>query len=157
MGDKTTLLTAIRDTLVAGATAAGRRVYVVAQDAQGNQLLPKEAACPFLTVADAGGTLDWRPGTVASATYRVRVRAHVQDLRDVETPVLGHAGSSTVGAAALQATIRGLLAHNLLAARVSGVEAALVEAEPAVDVLDDGSWWAVIGDVLLRYEMTLAG
>ncbi|MBI4242253.1 MAG: hypothetical protein HY613_11095 [Candidatus Rokubacteria bacterium] len=156
MSAKASLLAAVRDELKAQISAAGSRVYVVVQDAQGNQLLPVEAAFPFLTVADLGLGLGWQPGNVAEGVYRIRVRAHVQDLRDVETPVLGHAASGSKGAAQLQGEITAALQGNLLAARIAGVELAQVGGEPPVDYIEDESWFAVIGDVLVRYEMTEA-
>ncbi len=156
MSAKAALLTAIRDELRSAITGVENRVYVVVQDAQGNQLLPKEAACPFLTVADAGMVGSGRPGQVQRNTYRVRVRAHVQDLTDCETPVLGNAATGATGAAEFQGLIAAALDNALLASRITGLEAAVEEAEPMVDVIADESWWAMIGDVLMRYEMTEA-
>ena len=158
MSVKAALLAAIRDELKARIDAIKGRAFVVVQDAQGNQLLPKEGACPFATVADMGLVIEWSPGETALATYRVRVRVHVQDLRTAETPVLGHAASGSVGAAQLQGEITAVLEGNLLASRLSAIssplELAQVESEPPVDVIADESWLAVIGDVIVRYERT---
>ncbi len=155
MSQKAALLAAVRDELKALIAAVANRAYVVVQDAQGNQLLPVEAQAPFLTVADGGLNLDWMPGQTANAVYIVRARAHVQDLRDVETPVLGHAASGAKGAAELQGLVTAALKNNKMGARIAGVELALPIGEPPVDyVADESGWFAVIGDVLMRYEMT---
>jgi hypothetical protein len=154
MSQKVALLKAVRDELKAVITAVENRVWVVVQDAQGNQLLPVEAEAPFLTVADAGMDPTWMPGQTAEEVYRVSVRAYVQDLRDVETPVLGHVASGAVGAAQLQDLIADALQGKLLGARIAGIELAQVERVPPVDTVADESWFAVIGDVIMRYEMT---
>lgn len=146
---KADLLEAVRDQLVERISEIAGRAYVVVQDAQGNQLLPMEAACPFASVSDMGLDLEWIPGTTARATYRIRVRVHVQDLSSVEAPVIGEAG-----AAALQDAIVDALQGDLLTGRITGVELAQVESCPMVDFVADADWLAVIGDVLMRYEMT---
>jgi hypothetical protein len=156
MSQKVALLKAVRDELKAVITAVANRVYVVVQDAQGNQLLPIEAEAPFLTVADGGLEIEWMPGQTGLATYRVNVRAYIQDLRDVETPVLGHAASGAKGAAELQDLVGDALQGKLLAARIAGVELAQVERVPQIDTVSDESWFAVIGDIVMRYEMSEA-
>jgi hypothetical protein len=130
------------------------RVWVVVQDAQGNQLLPMEAEAPFLTVSDGGLTITWTPGATGLAVYAVNVRAYVQDLRDVETPVIGHAAGNAQGVADLQGLITAALNNNLLASRITGIENATALRETQVDVVADESWWAVIGDVAVEYHMT---
>lgn len=154
MSKKADLLKAVRDELKAKISAVANRVYIVVQDAEGNQLLPMETECPMITVADMGLAIDWLPGQVGNAAYRVRARAHIQDLRDIQTPVIGHTATGSKGTAQLQGEITAALQGNLMAARIAGVELAQVEAEPPVDYIADESWFAVIGDVLLRYEMT---
>lgn len=149
---KAAFLAAVRDELKAQITEVAGRVFVVVQDAQGNQLLPKEAACPFLTVADGGREMVGETQLPGMATQRVTVRAYVQNARDCEAPILGHAASGELGAAALQDAIAAALQGNLLASRISGVVLAEVERLPAVDYLADESWFAVIGDVSVRYE-----
>ena len=154
MSQKAALLKAVRDELKARVPEVANRVFVVVQDAQGNVLLPQEAQAPFLTVADGGLELDWVPGQTALATYLVTVRAYVQDLRDNETPVIGHPTTSTRGAAELQGLITAALEGNRMPERITGLQLARTEREPAVDIIGDENWWAVTGDVQLRYAMT---
>jgi hypothetical protein len=156
MSVKVALLKAVRDQLKASVTGVQSRVYVVVQDAEGNQMLPTEAVCPFLAVSDDGMESEYAPGRTERQDYRVRVRAYVQDLRDAETPVLGHTASSSLGAAELQDLIADALQNNLLATRIAGVELAQVESQPAVDTVADEAWFAVIGDVRMLYHMTEA-
>lgn len=156
MSQKVALLTAVRDELRAQVPGVAQRVYVVVADAEGNDLLPREAACPFLTVADLGMAPEDAPGQTQIQTYRVRVRAYVQDLRSCESPVLGHAPSSSVGAAGYQDLVAEALGGNLLADRIAGVESAALESLPATGWVADEAWLAVIGDVGLRYHMTEA-
>ena len=154
MSQKAALLKAVRDELRLKVPEVANRVFVVVQDAQGNQLLPMEAEAPFLTVSDGGLLITWTPGATGLAVYGVNVRAHVQDLRDVETPVIGHAAGNAQGVADLQGLITAALNNNLLADRMTGIENATVLRETQADVVADESWWAVIGDVGLEYHMT---
>jgi len=147
MPTKAALLAAIRDELKATIPGVQGRVYVVVEDAAG-QLLPKEAACPFLTVADLGKPFTPQAGKVAVAEHQVRVRAYVQQWRDAEAPVLGHSG-----AAALQDQVLAALQYNPLAARLDGVEDVLPVSCPAVGTYLDEDWLAVTGDVVLKYTM----
>ncbi len=153
MSRKVQLLSAVRDELKAAVPEVHGRVFVVVQDAQGQQVLPKEAACPFLTVADAGLDPTSETGLPGMVTHRVAVRVHVQDVRDCEAPVIGHDASGSVGAADFQDRIAAALGDNVLAARIADVALAVVERLPAVDYLADEGWFAVIGDVAMRYEL----
>src|SRR3990167_11232002 len=105
MSQKANLLKAIRDELKLKIPEVANRVVVVVQDAQGNQLLPMEMELPFLAVSDGGLTITWTPGATGLAGYGVNGRACVQDLRDVETPVIGHAAGNAQGVADLQGKI----------------------------------------------------
>jgi hypothetical protein len=146
---KVAVLTAVRDALRVGVPDAHNRVWITIQDAQGNQLVPTAAECPFLTVADAGQELAPLASAISDAIQRVRIRAHVQDLRDVEAPVIGTAGLST-GAAGFQDAIAVLLKRNLLG--IAGLDQALVESLPAVGSVEDSEgWFAIVGDVMMRY------
>lgn len=156
MSQKVALLKAVRDELKLKVPEVVGRVFVVVQDAQGNQLLPMEAEAPFLTVSDGGLAITWTPGQTGLSVYSINVRAYVQDLRDVETPVIGHPAGNAQGVADLQGKITAGLNNNLLASRMSGIEHATVLREAQVDVVADESWWAVIGDVAIEYHMTEA-
>ena len=152
---KTSLLAAVRDELKATLAAIGGRAFVVIQDAQGNADLPVESAPPFVTVADAGLTIEWAPGEAGHAVMRVRIRAYVQDLRGAEAQVLGSDAGDSLGAAAMQDAIVTALQANDLAPRVAGLELSQVESAPAVSLFQGESWTAATGDVLVRYEWTV--
>jgi hypothetical protein len=156
MSQKTALLKAIRDELKAQITGVNNRVVVTLDDSEDASFVPMEMAPPFLTVSDSGMIGSGAPGRTEVQTYRVRIRAWVQNFRDVESPVIGHAGSSSLGAAEFQDAIASAMGENLLATRISGVELAQVEGEPKATPVGDKDWFGVAGDVLMRYDMTEA-
>jgi len=152
---KVALLTAVRDALRSGIAETGTRAWCTVQDAQGDQFIPVTAQPPFLTVADGGWELAPLASEMANVVARVRIRAHVQNFRDFEAPVIGHTVPGTPpvtasGAAGLQDAIADLLQDNALG--IAGMESALVESLPAVgSVQDDKDFFAIVGDVVMRY------
>ncbi len=154
MISKALLLRAIRDELKEQIAGVHGRVVVVVRDAQGNQLLPKEIACPFIAVSDAG--LDFTPeaSRIAYGAQQILARAYVQNLRDAEAPVLGSAAAGETGAAEFQDQIVAALQYNVLAARIAGIDQALPVSCPAVaDHESPDGWYAIGGDVVMRYTM----
>lgn len=88
--DMEALLLAVRDRLKSQVTALGNRVFVVGDEA----LLPPEPRTPLATVMD-GGT---NPLTIdvveILAEHDIVVALFVENLRDVEAPVLGDAAGT---------------------------------------------------------------
>jgi hypothetical protein len=152
--EKVDLLKAVRDFLKAGVASLHNRVWVTIQDADGSEYIPTEAACPFATVSDGGQGVTPETSKMSDCDQLVRVRVYVQNLRDVEAPVVGHAGSGELGAADYQDLVADLLAHDVtLGTRITGVDQALLKTLPAVGTVgtDEGKWVAAAGDVLMGY------
>jgi hypothetical protein len=152
---KTALLKAVRDELKASITGVQNRVCIVVREGTGDEIIPETLPRPCLTVSDGGVARAAGTGQVVRATATVVVRGYVDPGRDVESPVVGHAGASELGAAELQDLVEAALHTNLLAARIAGVESALVTDLPAVDTAADPKtgWAVVIGDVVVQYRM----
>jgi hypothetical protein len=158
VSQKAALLKAVRDELKATVTAVQSRVCIVVRESEGSEIFPTELRRPCLTVSDGGMEPAARTGQVARTTYTVVVRGYVDFGRDPESHIVGHAGASELGAAELQDLAAAALHNTLLAARITGVESALVVSVPAVDTDADPQtgWAVVVGDVIVQYRMTEA-
>jgi hypothetical protein len=83
------LLAAVRTRLRSQVTALGNRVYVAADES----MLPSEAAFPCATVKDGGTDLAILNNQTL-ALHHVVVSCFVQNLRDVESPIVGDAAGT---------------------------------------------------------------